>query len=109
MNKTLAMAMLATAAFANPGMGANGYSRGIPPTTQNCNAYPNVAAGSTNYASQDMAWGLVVDREFGGCRCADEDEMEFQPDSASYMDNKWGCRCLNSDLYLSQPTAIYQC
>jgi len=56
-----------------------------------------------------MAWGLVVDREFGSCRCADEDEMEFSPDAANYMDNMWACRCLNTDLYLSQPEAKYEC
>lgn len=56
-----------------------------------------------------MAWGLVIDREFGGCRCADEQEMEFQPDADSYMDNSWACRCLNSDLYLSKPAMKYNC
>jgi len=73
----------------------NGYSRGIPPSTQNCNSYPLLANGVGDLASQDMPWGLVVDREFGNCRCADEDEMEFGPDADTYTDNTWSCRCLN--------------
>ena len=84
-------------------MSSNGYSRGVPPTTQNCNSYPLLNNGVGNFDRQDMAWGLVIDREFGGCRCADEQEMEFTPDSDSYNDNTWGCRCLNDDLYLSKP------
>ena len=52
--------------------------------------------------AQKLAWGLTVDREFGGCRCADEDEMEFQPNKNMYEDNTWACRCLNEDLYPSQ-------
>ena len=109
MNKSLAIAMIAVGAFANPMMGANGYSRGVPPTTQNCNSYPQLSTGGTNYDAQLSAWGLVVDREFGGCRCADEDEMEFGPNAAMYTDNTWSCRCLNSDLYLSQPEGAYKC
>jgi len=109
MNSFFAIAALAGFAAANPMMGANGYSRGVPPTTQNCNSHPKLATGAGNFDRQDMAWGLVVDREFGGCRCADEQEMEFQPDAASYMDNSWACRCLNSDLYLSKPAMKYNC
>ena len=100
MFKSIALAMFAGTVSA---AGANGYSRGVPPTTQDCNSYPAFASGATDLNSQDQAWGLIVDREFGGCRCADEDEMEFQPDALSYSENSWACRCLNSDLYLEQP------
>jgi len=62
-----------------------------------------------NFAAQDEAWGLTVDIEFGGCRCADEDEQEFGPDVANFADNNWSCKCLNSDLYLSKPAAKYEC
>ncbi len=80
MFKSFALAMFAGAAVATPGYGANGYARGVPPTTQNCNSYPSTVTGATDTNAQNIAWGLIVDREFGGCRCADEDEMEFQPD-----------------------------
>ena len=76
MFKSFTMALIAGCASALPG-GANGYARGIPPTTTNCNGYPTLSNMSTNLDSQALAWGLTVDREFGGCRCADEDEMEF--------------------------------
>lgn len=69
MFKTFTFSMLGASAFA----GSNGYSRGVPPTTQNCNSYP-MAGLSTNFAAQGTAWGLTVDIEFGGCRCFDEDE-----------------------------------
>jgi len=70
MFKTFTAAMLGvTGAIA----GANGFSRGVPPTTQNCNSYP-MAGLNNNNAAQNVAWGLTVDIEFGGCRCADEDE-----------------------------------
>jgi len=68
-----------------------------------------ISTGAGDLDAQAQAWGLVVDREFGNCRCADEDEMEFSPDAASYKDNTWACRCLNSDLYLSQPENLYNC
>ena len=112
MFKYFASAILATVVSAQS-LGANGYSRGVPPTTQNCNSYPSIlsgtSVGSGDFNAQDQAWGLVVDREFGGCRCADEDEMEFQPDADSYMDNTWACRCLNQDLYLNKPEGKYVC
>lgn len=107
MNKSLAITMFAGAVSAN--LGANGYSRGIPPTTQNCNSHPMVSTSASDYAAQNIAWGLVVDREFGGCRCADEDEMEFGPNPVNYEDNMWSCRCLNTDLYVSQPEGLYKC
>ena len=59
--------------------------------------------------AQKLAWGLTVDREFGGCRCADEDEMEFQPNKNMYEDNTWACRCLNEDLYPSMPNWTLTC
>jgi len=90
-------------------MSSNGYSRGVPPTTQNCNSYPLLNTGNGNFDRQDMTWGLVVDREFGGCRCSDEQEMEFTPNADTYTDNTWACRCLNSDLYLNMPDSKYQC
>ena len=90
-------------------MSSNGYSRGVPPTTQNCNSYPLLAAGGGNFDRQDLPWGLVVDREFGGCRCADEQETEFTPNPADYKDNTWACRCLNHDLYPSKPQGKYTC
>merc|ERR1712166_234951 len=90
-------------------MSSNGYSRGVPPTTQNCNSYPLLADGNGNFDRQNLAWGLVVDREFGGCRCADEQEMEFTPNAADYTDNNWACRCLNEDLYTSKPQGKYTC
>jgi hypothetical protein len=102
MFKTYASAVLAAMVAATP-FGANGYSRGVPPTTQNCNGYPT-SGWSTNFASQSIAWGLEVDREFGGCRCADEDEMEFQPSKNMPAQDTWACRCLNEDLYTSKPT-----
>ena len=101
MFKPFAMAVLAGSVAALP-FGANGYARGVPPTTQNCNSYPMIGL-STNFASQSLPWGLTVDREFGGCRCADEDEMEFQPSASTPADNTWACRCLNEDLYVSMP------
>ena len=63
---------------------------------------------SGNFASQDTTWGLSVDREFGGCKCADEDEMEFGP-AEVMAGNTWACQCLNSDLYLSQPEIKKNC
>jgi len=68
-----------------------------------------MAGLSTNVAAQNDAWGLVVDIEFGGCRCADEDEQEFGPNVDNFADNNWSCKCLNSDLYLSQPAKRYSC
>jgi len=103
MFKTFTAAMLGAT-----GVIAASHSRGVPPTTQNCNSYP-MAGLSTNIAAQNVAWGLVVDIEFGGCRCADEDEMEFGPTVENFADNNWSCKCLNSDLYLSQPIATYSC
>jgi len=47
MNKSFAIAVLSGAAFAS--MGANSYSRGIPPTTQNCNSYPSLGATGTDF------------------------------------------------------------
>ena len=112
MNK-FAFALLSSAVVAIPNMGASGYSRGVPPTTQNCNSYPLIISGATvgsgNFARQDQAWGLEEDREFGGCSCADESEMEFQPNPLPYEDNTWACRCLNNDLYLAQPNEKYLC
>lgn len=124
MNKFLSLAMLTGASMAVPG--PNGYSRGVPPTTANCRSYilstvavtgpaenglPGnlMAAGSGVFESQDKNWGIEVDREFGGCRCADEDEMEFQPSYKTPADNTWACRCLNTDLYLSAPVPKYEC
>jgi hypothetical protein len=107
MFKTYASAVLASMVAAQP-FGANGYSRGVPPTTQNCNGYPMMGQ-STNFASQSIAWGLEVDREFGGCRCADEDEMEFQPSKKTPAQNTWACRCLNEDLYTSCSTWEITC
>jgi len=101
MFKSFALSLIAGYASAVPG-GPNGYARGIPPTTTNCKTYPTISSTwSTNFDSQKIAWGLVVDREFGGCRCADEDEMEFQPNRYTPADNTWACRCLNEDLYPS--------
>jgi len=111
MNKFFSCAMLVGASMAVNG-GANGYARGVPPTTSNCNTYitsssaqtsdavnssaaVSLGAGSGVFSSQDRNWGLIPDREFGGCRCADEDEMEFQPDTKIPADNTWACRCLN--------------
>jgi len=105
---TIAIAMLAGANLV-AAYGTNGYSRGIAPSTQNCNSYPLVADGNGDTAAQNFPWGLVVDREFGNCRCADEDEMEFSPDPVDYKDNTWACRCLNSDLYVSMPEKQYEC
>lgn len=68
-----------------------------------------LSTSASNYSAQNIAWGLVVDREFGGCRCADEDEMEFGPNPVNYEDNMWACRCLNTDLYESQPEGLYKC
>ena len=104
MFKTFTATMLSAGALA----GSNGYSRGVPPTTQNCNSYP-MNGFNSNTASQSVAWGLTVDIEFGGCRCYDEDEMEFGPTPANYADNNWSCKCLNSDLYLDKPEESYSC
>ena len=83
--------------------GSNGFSRGVPPVTTNCRAYP------PTFEQQDVAWGLTVDREFGGCRCADQDEMEFAPNRNVFAENTWRCQCLNEDLYLSQPELKKSC
>lgn len=64
---------------------------------------------SGNLAAQKVAFGLTIDREFGGCRCSDQDEMEFGPNPAMQEDNTWRCQCLNDDLYLSQPVPEYVC
>lgn len=104
MFKTFTLAMLG--AFASAQMGPNGYSRGIPPVTQSCRGYPKNPDGTDNVNAQAVAWGLTVDREFGGCRCADEDEMEFQPNPDTNDVNSWACYCLNNDLYLDQPVAL---
>ena len=85
------------------------YTRGEPPITQDCNNYPIVALG-TDFSSQSVPWGLVVDREFGGCACADSDEMEFRHNendnededfnpNLNRVDSTWACKCLNADLY----------
>ena len=95
MFRAISAALLTTAAFAQPAS----YARGVPPTTQNCR---------TDEAASEVAWGLVVDREFGGCRCADEQEQEWGPtrlpvntrDASS--ERFWACQCLNTDTYLSQ-------
>jgi len=50
-----------------------------------------------------VPWGLTVDVEFGGCKCADEDAMEFGPDPDTFADNSWRCQCLDPDLYQSEP------
>ena len=98
MFKAFTSALLATAAFAQP----NSYARGVPPTTQNCRTPDN----------NRVAWGLVVDREFGGCRCADEQEQEWGPvrlpSDTRVTDNTadWKCFCLNTDTYLSMPGAL---
>ena len=104
MFKTFTVSMLGAGALA----GANGYSRGVPPTTQNCNSYP-MSSLNANLAAQSVAWGLTVDVEFGGCRCYDEDEQEFGPTPSNYADNNWSCKCLNSDLILDQPEEVYTC
>jgi len=51
MSKSFAMALIAASVSAVPG-GPNGYARGIPPTTTNCNGYPTLSNMSTNYDSQ---------------------------------------------------------
>lgn len=89
-------------------MQANGYSRGVPPVTTYCNTYPTLSTMGGNLDSQSVAWGLAVDREFGGCKCADEDEMEFGP-AARMAGNTWACQCLNNDLYLSEPELALNC
>lgn len=97
MFKAISAALLAGAAFAQP----RSYARGVPPTTQNCRTD----------ASSTVAWGLVVDREFGGCRCADEQEQEWAPARfpvttlSATSENDWNCRCLNTDTYLSKTGA----
>lgn len=72
---------------------AYNYARGVPPVTQNCATYPT---------SQAVPWGLIPDREFGGCRCADQTEQEWGPNPQTYSDNTWACQCLNTDLYLNE-------
>ena len=54
---------------------------------------------------QYVAWGLKVDREMGGCQCADEQEQTFTINVNNNSANRWHCRCTNEDLYLSQPFA----
>ena len=94
MFKAISATLLAGAAFAQP----NSYARGVPPTTQNC----RTPTGNR------VAWGLVVDREFGGCRCADEQEQEWAPvrlpvDTRAFDNTPdWRCECLNTDTYLSK-------
>ena len=103
MFKTFSLALLgATAA-------ANGFSIGVPPVTTYCKTYPSLPNMSGNFYSQSVAWGLTVDREFGGCRCADQDEMEFGPDAGNMAPDTWRCQCLNDDLYLSQPELTTEC
>lgn len=105
MNKSVAIAALVGAAFANPNVGTNSFSRGVPPTTQNCNTYATTSTGAGDFNQQDQAWGLVVDREFGGCKCSAGEEAEFSPHlwQGKYEDNTWHCRCLNNDLYTDSP------
>lgn len=97
MFKAISAALLAGAAFAQP----RSYARGVPPTTQNCRTD----------ASSTVAWGLVVDREFGGCRCSDEQEQEWGPSRlpsttlSATSENDWRCQCLNTDTYLSKAGA----
>ena len=94
MFKAVSATLLAGAAFAQP----NSYTGGVPPTTQNCRTPDN----------NRVAWGLVVDREFGGCRCSDEQEQSWKPvylpSNTRALDNTadWRCECLNTDTYLSQ-------
>ena len=100
MFKAISASFLAGAAFAQP----NSYAQGVPPTTQNC----RTPTGNR------VAWGLVVDREFGGCRCADEQEQEWAPVrlpvNTRALDNTadWRCECLNTDTYLSKVSAAGQ-
>ena len=98
MNKAVFAALLSAAAYAQP----RSYARGVPPTTQNCRTD----------ASSAVNWGLVVDREFGGCRCADEQEQEWGPSHlpvntlSATSENDWRCQCLNTDTYLNEPVAL---
>lgn len=46
-------------------------------------------------------WGLVLDIEFGGCKCADE-KAEWGPNPANYSADSWGCYCVNPDLVGNQ-------
>jgi len=102
MNKTISSALFAAVVTAvGPGQ-ATGFAEGVPPTTQNCNGYPLLATGAGNFDAQAVAWGLVVDREFGGCKCADEDaEFNLAPFNNNVAN--WSCKCLNKDLYPNMP------
>ena len=93
MFKTTNVALIAGSALVSAN--AMGFSLGVPPTTTGCQTATTFSA---------VPWGLTVDREFGGCKCADENNMEFAPDSVSNADNSWACQCLDPDLYLSAPT-----
>lgn len=98
MNKAVIAALLTAAAYAQP----RSYARGVPPTTQNCRT------DGTSLVN----WGLVVDREFGGCRCSDEQEQEWGPSHlpvdtlSAVSENNWACQCLNTDTYLNQPSGL---
>merc|ERR1740139_1623108 len=104
MFKSFLISLATFAAFvsATPG-DANGYARGVPPT-QNCNTYPTKSVSGATVSDQDrqyVAWGLKVDREMGGCQCADEQEQTFTINVNNNSANRWHCRCTNEDLYLS--------
>lgn len=104
MNKTFASALFGAIVNAvGPGQ-AIGYSQGVPPTTQNCNSFPKSADGSGDMAAQSIAWGLEVDREFGGCKCAD-DGAEFKLDVDNNNRSRWHCQCVSTDQYVNQPFA----
>lgn len=95
MNKTTIAAVIAGSAAVSANV--FGFSQGVPPTTTSC---------KTDSTFSKVAWGLTVDVEFGGCKCADEEEMEFGPDPDTFADNSWRCQCLDTDLYLSEPIAV---
>jgi len=64
-----------------------------------------MADGSTDVSSQSVPWGLTVDAEFGGCKCAD-DGAEFTLDVDFNNRSRWSCKCESTDNYASQPEAI---
>jgi len=105
MFKAFGVMCLAACAHAYAGQ-SHGYAMGVPPTTQNCNSYPKLANGAVDKARQDISWGLVVDREFGGCKCADDDAV-FKPHPRFNAGNAWSCVCTNDDFMPSMPEDKY--
>jgi carboxypeptidase C (cathepsin A) len=71
----------------------NQYSRGFPPTSDNC---VTQTTGRGTYYNSHLTWGLKRDPKNGGCKCA-ADDAEWGPGNG--QDEEWRCHCINKMAY----------